>query len=284
MAASMRKQLKSVLGRVAGLTGAYERRFRSQMTIVAFHRVNDRLVGDPLTCSTAKFEAFCDFFRAHFRVLPLSEQVAGARAGKDLGGTLSITFDDGYLDNSEVAAPILRRLQLPATFLVTTGFIGSQITPPWDRNLAEQPGWMSWDHLRALHSEGFEIGCHTDSHLDMGKADAETVQADLALSKQKLIDALRTSSARLFAYPFGGPEHISQRSRELVREAGFTCCLSCHGGINAVTPDPFELNRIAVDQWYTNPNVFAFEMLTGPPAYSAADSRGGLMSLSSCSL
>ena len=254
------------------------------MTIVAFHRVNDRLVGDPLTCSTAKFEAFCSFFRAHFRVLPLSEQVAGARAGKDLGGTLSITFDDGYLDNSEIAAPILRRLQLPATFLVTTGFIGSQITPPWDRHLPEQPGWMSWNDVRALHSEGFEIGCHTDSHLDMGKADAETVWADLALSKQKLLDALHTSSVQLFAYPFGGPEHISQRSRELVREAGFTCCLSCHGGINAVTPDPFELNRIAVDQWYTNPHVFAFEMLTGPPAYSAADSRGGQMSLSSSSL
>ena len=130
MAAGIRKQLKSVLDRVAGLTGAYERRFRLQMTIVAFHRVNDRLVGDPLTCSAAKFEAFCNFFLTHFSVLPLSEQVAGARAGKDLGGTLSITFDDGYFDNSEVAAPILRRLQLPATFLVTTGFIGSQITPP----------------------------------------------------------------------------------------------------------------------------------------------------------
>jgi peptidoglycan/xylan/chitin deacetylase (PgdA/CDA1 family) len=282
MAAGIRKQLKSVLDRVAGLTGAYERRFRLQMTIVAFHRVNDRLVGDPLTCSAAKFEAFCNFFLTHFSVLPLSEQVAGARAGKDLGGTLSITFDDGYFDNSEVAAPILRRLQLPATFLVTTGFIGSQITPPWDRNLPEQPGWMSWDDVRALHSEGFEIGCHTDSHLDMGKTDAETVRAELALSKQKLLDALRTSSVQLFAYPFGGPEHISQRSRELVREAGFTCCLSCHGGINAVRPDPFDLNRIAVDQWYTNPNVFAFEMLAGPPpACSAADSRGGQMSLSS---
>ena len=57
MAARIRKQLKSVMGRFAGLTGAYERRFRSQMTIVAFHRVNDQLPGDSLTCSPAKFEA-----------------------------------------------------------------------------------------------------------------------------------------------------------------------------------------------------------------------------------
>ncbi len=283
MAVSFRKQLKSVLGRVAALTGAYGRCFRSQMTIVAFHRVNDQIVDDSLTCSTAKFEAFCRFFREHFRVLPLARQVAGCRTGEDLGGTLSITFDDGYLDNVEVAAPILRRLQLPATFFVTTSFIGSHITAPWDRHLLQQPGWMSWDDLRALRSQGFEIGSHTDTHLDMGKTDAETVRADLALSKQKLLDALGSSSAQLFAYPFGGPEHISRRSRELVREAGFQCCLACHGGINATTPDPFDLNRIPVDQWYTSPDVFGFEILTGPPAYTAADSRGGLMPYSSSS-
>jgi len=280
MAASIRKQLKSVMGRVAGLTGAYERRFRSQMTIVAFHRVNGQLAGDSLTCSPAKFEAFCEFFRRHFRVLPLSEQVAGCRAGSDLGGTLSITFDDGYLDNVEIAAPILRRLKLPATFFVTTGFIGSQTTPTWDRNLPRQPGWMSWDDVRALHSQGFEIGSHTDSHLDMGSAEPERVRLDLARSKEKLRDALGPSSLQLFAYPFGGLEHISPRSRELVREAGFACCVSCHGGSNAATPDPFDLNRIAIDQWFTDPDVFGFELLAGPAVRTAADSRGGRASYS----
>jgi peptidoglycan/xylan/chitin deacetylase (PgdA/CDA1 family) len=283
MAASIRKRLKSVMGQVAGLTGAYERRFRSQMTIVAFHRVNDELAGDSLTCSPAKFEAFCKFFRQHFRVVPLSEQVTGCHTGSDLGGTLSITFDDGYLDNVTIAAPILRKLELPATFFVTTGFIGSHTTPPWDRDLPRQPGWMTWDDVRSLHSQGFEIGSHTDSHLDMGTADPERVRVDLALSKKKLLDALGTSSVQLFAYPFGGPEHISRRSRDLVREAGFVCCVACHGGINAATPDPFDLNRIAIDQWYTDPDVFGFELLTGPAAYAAADSRGGQTSYGSSS-
>ena len=262
MAARIRKQqLKSAMARVAGLTGAYERRFRSQTTIVAFHRVNDQLPDDSLTCSLAKFEAFCRFFRQHFRVVRLSEQVAGCRAGVDMGGTLSITFDDGYLDNIQVAVPILRRLQLPATFFVTTGFIGSQTTPPWDRDLPRQPGWMSWDDLRALRAQGFEIGSHTDSHLDMARADPENVRADLELSRQKLIGALGASAVRLFAYPFGGPEHISRRALELVREAGFTCCASCHGGVNPATPDPFNLKRIAIDPWFTDPDVFGFGLL-----------------------
>jgi peptidoglycan/xylan/chitin deacetylase (PgdA/CDA1 family) len=281
MTESMRKQLKTVVARVASLTGAYERRFRSQMTIVAFHRVNDEFPGDMLTCSPAKFEAFCRFFRQHFRVLPLSQQIAGCRAGYDLGGTLSITFDDGYRDNLEIAAPILRKLQLPATFFVTTGFIGSLITPPWDRDLPRQPGWMSWDDVRTLHAQGFEIGSHTDSHLDMARADPESVRGDLMLSRQKLLDTLGRSAVQLFAYPFGGPEHISRRARDLVRELGFACCVSCHGGTNAVTPDPFDLNRIAIGQWYTHPDVLGFELLTGPEVYAAADSRGGQRSYSS---
>jgi len=281
MSSSIRKQLKHAMGQMAGLTGAYERRFRSQMTIVAFHRVNDLFADDSLTCDSAKFEAFCRFFRQHFRVLSLSEQVAGCCNGGDMGGTLSITFDDGYLDNVQVAAPILLKLKLPATFFVTTGFIGSHTTPPWDRDLPRQPGWMTWDDLRTLRAHGFEIGSHTDSHLDMGTADPESVRMDLERSRKKLLSVLGGSAAQLFAYPFGGPEHISLRSRELVREAGFTCCLSCHGGVNPATADPFNLNRIAIGQWFTDPHVFGFELLTGPAVGTAADSRGRPMPHSS---
>jgi peptidoglycan/xylan/chitin deacetylase (PgdA/CDA1 family) len=253
------RSVKDLLGRAANLGGVYARRFHTHMTIVAFHRVTDELAVDGLTCSSADFEAFCRFFAKHFRVLSLSDQLA---AGRALGGTLSITFDDGYRDNVEVAAPILRKLGLPATFFVTTGFIGSEVVPPWDQHLQRQPGWMTWDQVRALAAMGFEIGSHTDTHVDLATADPTIVRADLAASRWKLAEALG-APVRLFAYPFGGAEHITPAARELVREAGFICCASCHGGVNPATPDPFDLRRIGIAEWFRSPHQFGFELATG---------------------
>ena len=271
MSASIKKRIKALCGRAAGITGVYRRKFRSRLTIVAFHRINDELSADDgLTCGAQKFEAFCRFFREYFRVLPLSAQIAGCRAGADLGGTLSITFDDGYLDNFEVAAPILKRLGLPATFFVTTGFIGSRIVPPWDEQLPRQPGWMSWQQVRGLVSMGFEIGNHTDTHLDLGTADPADIRAELATANRKLAEALG-SAPRLFAYPFGGPEHFSPRALQLVREAGFICCASCYGGENAACPDPFALKRMPIAGWFRTPHQFGFEYVLGKAA--AAEHR-----------
>jgi peptidoglycan/xylan/chitin deacetylase (PgdA/CDA1 family) len=256
------KRVKGAVGRAAGFAGVFARGFRSEMIIVAFHRIRDDMPEDGLTCGSAKFEKFCEFFRNHFQVVPLSEQVAGCSAGKDMGGTLSITLDDGYRDNFEVAAPILRRMGLPATFFVTTGFIGTPTVAPWDRDLVRQPGWMDWDQLRALASQGFEIGCHTDTHIDMGTADAQTVRAELEVSQRKLQEQLG-KPARLFAYPFGGPNNICERSVELVREAGFVCCVASFGGANVPTASPFDLTRITIGQGLVTPDQFGFDLLTG---------------------
>jgi peptidoglycan/xylan/chitin deacetylase (PgdA/CDA1 family) len=256
------KRLKGALGHAAGAAGLFACAFRTKTIIMTFHRVRDDMPEDGMTCGSAKFEHFCNFFRTYFRVVPLSEQVAGCSAGKDMGGTLSITLDDGYRDNFEVAAPILRRMGLPAAFFVTTGFIGTRTVAPWDRDLAQQPGWMDWDQVRSLATHGFEIGCHTDTHIDMGTAYAEPVRAELDVSKRKLREQLG-KSPKLFAYPFGGRNNICERSLLLVREAGFVCCLSCFGGSNAPPASPFSLARIGFGPGFVSPDQFGFDLLVG---------------------
>jgi peptidoglycan/xylan/chitin deacetylase (PgdA/CDA1 family) len=257
--ADLKNLLKAGIGRVASMTGVFNASSASKMRIVAFHRVNDRLPPDSLTCTSKMFEEFCRYFKTHFKVVPLSEQIQACHEKRSMGGTLSITFDDGYLDNYEVAAPILERLGLPATFFITSSFVGSRQVPFWDKDLPFQPGWMSWEHVRDLSARGFHIGGHTETHIDMGRADLPAIRAELTRSKQQVEGELG-KDVNLFAYPFGGLDNITEASRQLVRETGFRCCMGCYSGSNPATPDPYYLKRIPISTWFSSPHQLGGEL------------------------
>ncbi len=97
---------------------------RARLGILIFHRVLPK--PDPLFPEIPDAERFGEMMgwvRDWFRVLPLSEAVERLRSGSLPARALAITFDDGYADNAEVAAPILRRYGLPATFFVASGML-----------------------------------------------------------------------------------------------------------------------------------------------------------------
>lgn len=64
-------------------------------------------------------------------VVPLSELSERLRRGGSVKGLMCVTFDDGYVDNLRVAAPILRQHGVPATFFIVTGKTGQSFW--WDR-------------------------------------------------------------------------------------------------------------------------------------------------------
>jgi len=97
---------------------------RGRLSILIFHRVLRQF--DPLAPDepdAVAFEARMRWIQDWFNVLPLNDAVDRLRRGALPARALAITFDDGYADNAEVAAPILERLGLTATFFVATGFL-----------------------------------------------------------------------------------------------------------------------------------------------------------------
>lgn len=229
--------------------------------VVAFHRVNETTVGDGLTCSTEMFKQYCRLFARHFDVVSLGDLIRKMEKGVALGGQLAITFDDGYRDNYEYAAPLLKAMGLTATFFVVTQFVESEQVPWWDRDRAvrQRHPWMSWDQVRSLYREGFEIGAHTRTHADMGRISGEKAREEIVGSRVELEEKL-SAAVDLFAYPYGGEEHMTEENRQIVKAAGFRCCCSCFGGANGRGTDPFHLRRIAISSWYRSPHHFGFEL------------------------
>ncbi len=58
--------------------------------------------------------------------MSLREMAARLADGESLPpGSVAVTFDDSFKNKSQVALPILKRHGVPATFFITTGFIGT---------------------------------------------------------------------------------------------------------------------------------------------------------------
>ena len=97
---------------------------RDRLSVLIYHRVpaepDELLPGEP---HAAEFERTMRWVKSVFNVIPLAEGVEGIKTGKLPPRALSITFDDGYANNATVAAPILQRLGLHATFFIATGFL-----------------------------------------------------------------------------------------------------------------------------------------------------------------
>jgi peptidoglycan/xylan/chitin deacetylase (PgdA/CDA1 family) len=258
----MKERVKRAVGRGLFASRLDKWLLRDNAVVVAFHRVHDTRAPEDLTIGVRAFERYCRFFRDHFAVVPLGEIVERLERGRPLGHHLAITFDDGYLDNFENAAPILERFSLPATFFVVTRWIGSAVVPHWDREAGVRHPWMTWTQVRTLYQRGFEIGGHTQTHVDLGAVADGDARAEVAGARADLERELGRR-ARYFAFPYGGRDNVRDTTARLVRQAGFECCCSCYGG--AVTPgsDPFHLPRVPIDDSCPSPHGFGLQVALG---------------------
>jgi peptidoglycan/xylan/chitin deacetylase (PgdA/CDA1 family) len=108
-----------MLGRIGAPGGD-----NARLTVLLYHRV--LRIADPLLPSEPDAVAFDQQMAILARlcnVLPLAEALERVRRGALPERAVSITFDDGYRDNLEVAMPILQRHGLDATFFIASGFL-----------------------------------------------------------------------------------------------------------------------------------------------------------------
>jgi peptidoglycan/xylan/chitin deacetylase (PgdA/CDA1 family) len=101
---------------------------RGRLLIMTYHRVLEH--PDPLLPSepdAGRFAAQMEILATRCSVLPLPEAAQRLREGTLPPAAASITFDDGYRNNLDVATPVLQRYGLPATVFVMQNAIETGI-------------------------------------------------------------------------------------------------------------------------------------------------------------
>jgi len=94
--------------------------------ILGYHSVPDssipRWIDPRYSVPLEVFEAQMEFLARRRKVASMTDLVAALERGESAEpGTVVITFDDGYRDTLELAAPVLERHGFPATLYLATG-------------------------------------------------------------------------------------------------------------------------------------------------------------------
>jgi peptidoglycan/xylan/chitin deacetylase (PgdA/CDA1 family) len=135
---------------------------------------------------------------------------------------VTTSWDDGDSRDLRIAE-MLRSREIGGTFYIP---IQSYRTPS-----------LSHAELRALSSEGFEIGAHSVSHKHLWKLSVKELTAEINPCKPILEDIIG-SEVRMFCYPRG---RYDANTLKIVKQAGYAGGRTCRLLATGTGFDPFEM-------------------------------------------
>ncbi len=146
-------------------------------------------------------------------------------AGNVKKKSIVLTFDDGTSDHYVSALPILKELNMTATFFIVKGFIG-------------RGGYMTAAEITELKDAGMEIGGHSLTHKNLATQTYEVTYKEIR-------DSLR-STDNVFSYPSG---KYSTTTVEILKELGVKATVTTNLGLATDKSDFGLLPRIRVKQY-----------------------------------
>jgi peptidoglycan/xylan/chitin deacetylase (PgdA/CDA1 family) len=163
---------------------------------------------------------------------------------------VALYFDDAYLNQYEVALPVLLKYGFRATFGIITGEVG------YGENLTR---CMGEKELKDLAGYGMEIASHTVTHAHLsGNLTDEQLRREIFDSRKDLEKMGFT--VRTMVYPF---YEYNDKVIEYVKEAGYTCARAGwpeQGTYDINTADP--LARYHIPSWQiSNQDMATFKSI-----------------------
>jgi peptidoglycan/xylan/chitin deacetylase (PgdA/CDA1 family) len=180
--------------------------------------------------------------RNGYSILGLAEYLR-CRAERRLPPARSVvlTFDDGYVDNGDLAEPLLAAGKCSATIFLVTDLLGTGNS--WDQvgALAGRP-LMSWSDAARLEGQTLSFGPHSRTHRPMIGRDAETLRDEIGGSWAAVVQRLR-APVPVFAFPFGAHDDPACVA---VEDVGLAAALTVKPGRNGPAAPLMRLRRLEV--------------------------------------
>lgn len=200
--------------------------------VLLYHSVSDTPPQwiAPYAVSPVSFARHLDLIALGHQALTVSQLVESLARNEPLPASpVVITFDDGFADNLEVAAPLLTARSLVATFYVTTGYVG-------------RPAMLSWTGVRDLQGASLEVGAHAQTHTPLDELNARDASDEILGSKEDLEDRLG-HEVTSFAYPHGYSDLAVRRE---VEAAGFRSACGVRNALSHPADDRWNIARLTV--------------------------------------
>lgn len=160
--------------------------------------------------------------------------------GEKIGKVAASTFDDGFLNVLENAAPVLAEYGFTATkYFVANQIGGSNI---WDKPLGVlKTPLMSLSQLREWAALGHEVSVHSLDHVHFTEAPDNEARIDFPI-KDDSGDPQR-EEVTVFCFPYSENSSIH---RVMAQEAGFKTATTTVRGRACLEDNLFELPRISI--------------------------------------
>jgi peptidoglycan/xylan/chitin deacetylase (PgdA/CDA1 family) len=124
-----RSKLKSAAKKALLASGALRLMQKKGVAVLMYHSVKDSPAEHANTLggivhSTSIFKEQMELLARRCTPVSMDDVLLFIQGAKDLPPQcFAVTFDDGYADNLEIAAPILDKLGIPGAFYITVGYI-----------------------------------------------------------------------------------------------------------------------------------------------------------------
>jgi peptidoglycan/xylan/chitin deacetylase (PgdA/CDA1 family) len=214
---------------------------------LGYHALADG--GPPyLSMSPRTFERQLDFLAAKGYRSGCRADLEALGAGRRLGGRHAfLTFDDGFLDTYEVAAPMLARRGFTGFLFVLPRHLDAGSPLAWPEVAGEVERHpevmrsMTWEMAEELAAAGWEIGSHTLSHPRLTTLEDDELRHELEESRR--IVAARLGRCDTLAYPFGAwDERVERAASAAGYRFAFTLPIE-----SQASAGPLSIPRLTID-------------------------------------